>query len=101
MVKLSKKKLIANILLSSMLLAQTVPTFANALENDEMVSQTESGSGVPGEATAQEEATDRLEDQFSLSEEFDETNGMAIEPLFSGEVMVLSTLHSKSPLKLN
>ncbi|MBO0460491.1 LPXTG cell wall anchor domain-containing protein [Enterococcus sp. DIV1298c] len=84
MVKLSKKKLIANILLSSMLLAQTVPTFANALENDEMVSQTESGSGVPGEATAQEEATDRLEDQFSLSEEFDETNGMAIEPLFSG-----------------
>ncbi|PTO40326.1 hypothetical protein C6P52_00005 [Enterococcus mundtii] len=40
MVKLNKKKLIANILLSSMVLAQTVPTFANVLEDIDPIKQT-------------------------------------------------------------
>lgn len=40
MVKLNKKKLIAHILLSSMVLAQTVPTFANVLEDIDPIRHT-------------------------------------------------------------
>ncbi len=40
MIKLNKKKLIANIFLSSMVLTQTVPTFANVLEDIDPVRHT-------------------------------------------------------------
>ena len=40
MIKLNKEKLIANILLSSMVLTQTVPTFANVLEDIDPVRHT-------------------------------------------------------------
>ncbi|WP_206858649.1 hypothetical protein [Candidatus Enterococcus mangumiae] len=40
MVKLNKKKLIASVLLSSMVFAQTAPTFASVLEDIDPINHT-------------------------------------------------------------
>ncbi|PTO40327.1 hypothetical protein C6P52_00010 [Enterococcus mundtii] len=81
MVRLSKKKLIANIFLSSMLLAQTVPTFANVLEVNEAISHTIVEKEAMEEEINQEASEQMIGDQLPLSEE---TSEMAIDPLFSG-----------------
>ncbi|WP_271553595.1 LPXTG cell wall anchor domain-containing protein [Enterococcus mundtii] len=81
MVRLSKKKLIANIFLSSMLLAQTVPTFANVLEVNEAISHTIVEKEAMEEEINQETSEQMIGDQLPLSEE---TSEMAVDPLFSG-----------------
>ena len=71
MVKLNKKKLIASVLLSSMVLAQTAPTFASVLEDIDPINHT---------VTEAEETIEELDEMENLIDEIIDEEVSSNEP---------------------